>query len=85
MDSGVEQDFTFNEAVSYVITCKDQEEIDYYWQKLSAHPENEQCGWCKDQFGVSWQIIPENLGELMTRPGAYATLMGQKKIVIEEF
>jgi len=85
MDSGAEQDFTFNEAVSYTILCKDQAEIDYYWEKLSAHPENEQCGWCKDQFGVSWQVVPERLEELMRRPGAYAALMNQKKIIIDEF
>ena len=57
--------FTFNEAVSFTITCKDQAEVDYYWEKLSAVPESEQCGWCKDKFGVSWQIIPTRLGELL--------------------
>lgn len=65
-------EFTFSEAVSFSISCKDQAEIDKYWAKLSAHPENEQCGWCKDKFGLSWQIVPENMGELMKRPGAYA-------------
>lgn len=57
--------FKFNEAVSFVVDCADQEEVDYYWKKLSAVPESEQCGWCKDQFGVSWQIIPKRLGELL--------------------
>ena len=57
--------FTFNEAVSFVISCKDQAEIDYYWEKLSAVPEAEQCGWLKDKYGVSWQVVPEMLGELM--------------------
>lgn len=58
--------FTFNESVSFIVDCEDQEEVDYYWEKLSAVPESEQCGWCKDSFGVSWQIIPKRLGELMS-------------------
>jgi len=57
--------FKFNEAVSFTVECADQEEVDYYWSKLSAVPESEQCGWCKDQFGMSWQIIPKRLGELL--------------------
>jgi len=60
--------FKFNEAVSFTVTCKDQEEVDYYWEKLSAVPEAEQCGWCKDKFGVSWQIVPTRLGELLNDP-----------------
>lgn len=85
MDSGVEQDFTFNEAVSFVVLCKDQDEIDYFWEKLSVVPESEQCGWCKDQFGFSWQIVPENMGELMERPDAFAKMMQMKKLVIADF
>jgi predicted 3-demethylubiquinone-9 3-methyltransferase (glyoxalase superfamily) len=85
MDSGVEQDVTFNEAVSLVVTCKDQAEIDYFWGKLSSVPESEQCGWCKDKYGVSWQIIPENMGELMQKPDAFAHLMEMKKLVITDF
>lgn len=85
MDSVVEQDFTFNEAVSLAITCKDQAEIDYFWKKLSASPENEQCGWCKDKYGLSWQVVPENMEELMKKPGAYAKMMQMKKIVIADF
>ena len=84
-DSGVEQDFTFNEAVSYSVVCKDQAEIDYFWEKLSASQKDEQCGWCKDKFGVSWQIVPENMEELMKKPNAYATMMKQHKIVIAEY
>jgi predicted 3-demethylubiquinone-9 3-methyltransferase (glyoxalase superfamily) len=68
------------EAVSFSVACKDQVEIDYLWEKLSAYPENEQCGWCKDKFGVSWQIVPENMNELMQRPDAYKTMISQKKI-----
>lgn len=85
MDSGAPQEGSFNEALSFVIACEDQAEIDAYWEKLSHVPESEQCGWCKDQFGVSWQIIPRNLGELMSKPDAYPTLMQQKKIVIADF
>ena len=85
MDSGTEQDVTFTEAVSYSVTCKDQAEIDYFWEKLSAVPEAEQCGWCKDKFGVSWQIVPENMGELMSKPNAFKTMMDQHKIVISEY
>ena len=78
-------EFTFNEAISFVVACKDQEEIDYYWEKLSSVPESEQCGWCKDKFGLSWQIVPENMGELMVRPDAFKTLMAQHKIIIADY
>ncbi len=60
--------FKFNEAISFVINCADQSEVDYFWDKLSAVPESEQCGWVKDKFGLSWQIIPKQLGELMSDP-----------------
>lgn len=78
-------EFTFNESVSFAINCKDQAEIDYFWEKLSSVPESEQCGWCKDQFGLSWQVVPENMGELMKRPNAYANMMQMKKLVIDKF
>ncbi|MDF2842944.1 MAG: hypothetical protein K0R00_1370 [Herbinix sp.] len=64
MDHGAGGDFTFNEAFSFMISCKDQDEIDYYWDKLSHVPEAEQCGWVKDQFGVSWQIVPANMNDI---------------------
>jgi len=60
--------FTFNEATSFYVECEDQEEVDYFWKKLSAVPEAEQCGWLKDKYGLSWQIIPTQLGELMNDP-----------------
>jgi predicted 3-demethylubiquinone-9 3-methyltransferase (glyoxalase superfamily) len=85
MDSAEEQDFTFNESISLSISCKDQEEIDYFWQKLSTVPESEQCGWCKDQFGVSWQVVPENTEELLKKPGAFENMMKMKKLVIADF
>jgi predicted 3-demethylubiquinone-9 3-methyltransferase (glyoxalase superfamily) len=66
MDNAFDVDFNFNEAFSLIINCKDQKEIDYYWDKLSAVPEAEQCGWVKDQFGVSWQIVPSNMDEIMS-------------------
>lgn len=78
-------EFKFNESVSFAVPCKDQAEIDYYWEKLSAHPENEQCGWCKDKFGLSWQIVPENMEALMKKPGAFITMMNQHKIIIAEY
>ena len=58
-------EFKFNEAVSFVIDCEDQKEVDYYWEALSAVPESEVCGWCKDKFGVSWQINPTRLDEMI--------------------
>jgi len=66
MDSSLSHDFTFNEATSFVVHCDTQEEIDYYWEKLSAVPEAEQCGWLKDKYGVSWQIVPSIMNEMMT-------------------
>jgi predicted 3-demethylubiquinone-9 3-methyltransferase (glyoxalase superfamily) len=57
MDSAYEHNFTFNEAISFVVNCESQEEIDYYWDKLTAVPEAEQCGWLKDMYGFSWQIV----------------------------
>ena len=78
-------EFSFTEAVSFAVFCKDQVEIDYYWSKLSVVPESEQCGWCKDQYGLSWQIVPENIEELMKKPGAFQIMMEQKKIIIAEY
>jgi len=86
MDSGVPMDAAFSEGVSLSVACADQEELDYFWDKLSkAGAEFEQCGWCKDQFGVSWQIVPADMEQLMQRPGAFERLMGMKKIQIDEF
>lgn len=65
MDSAQDHKFMFNEALSFMVMCETQEEIDYYWEKLSAVPEAEQCGWLKDKFGVSWQIVPTIMGELL--------------------
>lgn len=78
-------EFSFSEAVSFMVSCKDQAEIDHYWEKLSHVSESEQCGWCKDKFGLSWQIVPENMGELMQKRDAFKTLMNQHKIVTAEY
>lgn len=66
MDSSFQHDFTFTEAMSFVVNCDTQDDIDYYWEKLSAVPEAEQCGWLKDKYGVSWQIVPSNMSTMMT-------------------
>lgn len=81
--SGVDHGFTC--GVSLQVNCDTQAEIDALWAGLSAVPEAEQCGWLADEFGVSWQIVPTRLGELMAREGSYEKLMGMKKIVIDEF
>ena len=78
-------EFSFNEAISFSVACKDQAEIDYFWERLSSVPESEVCGWCKDKYGLSWQIVPENMDELMKRPGAYAKMMQMSKIMIDAF
>lgn len=67
MDSAREHDYHFNEAVSFMVNCETQEEIDEYWKKLSAVPEAEQCGWLKDQYGVSWQIVPTTMNDMMSK------------------
>lgn len=86
MDSAHDHKFKFNEAVSLMINCKDQKEIDYFWDKLSAVPEAEQCGWVKDKYGVSWQIVPENMGELMSKNPEKTTpaMLKMKKIIIKD-
>lgn len=84
MDGGAIHDFTFTPGLSLEVDCTDQNEIDTLWDALSSVPEAEQCGWLVDRFGVSWQIVPQNMGELMQRPGAYQRMLGMKKFVIAE-
>jgi predicted 3-demethylubiquinone-9 3-methyltransferase (glyoxalase superfamily) len=80
--------FKFNESISFYVECDGQEEVDYYWNKLSAVPASEQCGWLKDKFGLSWQIIPKQMGEYLSNPDkekagrAMAAMMQMKKIDI---
>ncbi len=60
-----DSDFRFNESISFIINCESQEEIDYFWKKLSAVPEAEICGWLKDKYGLSWQVVPIRLSEML--------------------
>ena len=76
--------FNFSEAISFTIECQDQAEIDYYWAKLSHVPESEQCGWVKDRYGLSWQIVPTNIAELQQTDAQIKALMSMKKIIISE-
>lgn len=91
MDGGKSMhDFQFNEAISFMVYCEDQQELDYYWNSLSAVPEAEECGWLKDQYGVSWQIVPRELDQLFLSDDQeavkrmLAALLKMKKISIEE-
>lgn len=88
MDSAHPHDFSFNEAVSFVVNCDSQKEIDFYWDKLLAVPQ--QCGWLKDKYGLSWQIVPANMGELLggkdaeKSKRAMQAMLQMKKIDIEK-
>ena len=83
-------DFTFSEAISFQVDCKDQDEVDYYWDALSEGGEEGPCGWVKDRFGLSWQIIPTRLNELVTDPDleraqrAMAAMLQMRKIDVAE-
>src|SRR5690606_23786968 len=89
--SGEKNDFPFNEAISFVVQCKDQQEIDKYWEQLSegGDPQAQQCGWLKDKFGISWQIVPEGMGQIMTDPDkekanrAMEAMLKMKKIDVD--
>ncbi len=82
--------FKFNEAVSFSIACKNQEEIDYYWGKLTLDGEEVQCGWLKDKYGLSWQVVPENMGKLLYDPDPIKAkrkmekMLAMKKINMQE-
>jgi predicted 3-demethylubiquinone-9 3-methyltransferase (glyoxalase superfamily) len=82
--------FKFTEAVSMLVDCKDQQEIDYFWEKLSSVPASEQCGWCKDKYGLSWQVVPSSMEKWLSDPDteksnrAMTAMMKMKKIVIKE-
>jgi predicted 3-demethylubiquinone-9 3-methyltransferase (glyoxalase superfamily) len=87
--STIKHDCDFNEAFSFVVNCKDQDEVDYYWNKLTEGGSEGQCGWLKDKFGVSWQIVPEILGNLLSGPNpkqsekAMKALLEMKKLDIK--
>ena len=82
--------FSFSEAVSFEIRCKDQAEVDYYWERLVDGGEESACGWLKDRFGLSWQVVPDRLYELLADPdparaaAANKAMLGMRKIVIAE-
>src|SRR5580704_4636940 len=76
--------FKFNEAVSFVVACDTQDEIDYYWSKLTAGGSEIQCGWLKDKFGLSWQIVPAQLPSLLRNSKAMEAMMKMKKLDIAE-
>ena len=82
--------FPFTEAVSFMVNCKDQDEVDYYWDRLLDGGRESQCGWLKDRFGVSWQIVPDRLFELLNDPAparvaaATKAMLGMRKIVVSE-
>lgn len=86
MDGPGDHAFTFNEAISFVVECKDQQEIDHFWNTFTERGQESQCGWLKDEFGISWQIIPASLGKLMSDPErgqrAMQELMKMKKLDI---
>jgi predicted 3-demethylubiquinone-9 3-methyltransferase (glyoxalase superfamily) len=76
--------FKFTEAVSFVVRCESQEEVDYYYSKLSAGGSESQCGWLKDKFGLSWQIVPARLPDLIKNPKAMQAMLQMKKLDIRE-
>jgi predicted 3-demethylubiquinone-9 3-methyltransferase (glyoxalase superfamily) len=76
--------FKFNEAISFVVWCDSQQEIDDYWAKLSAGGHEIECGWLKDKFGISWQIVPVQIGELLKHPKAMQAMLKMKKLNIAE-
>lgn len=88
MDSSMPHNFQFNEGISLVVSCEDQKEIDHLWDKLTADGQEGNCGWLKDQFGVSWQIVPTILGDLMSEPEkaeqVTKAFMKMKKLDIKE-
>jgi predicted 3-demethylubiquinone-9 3-methyltransferase (glyoxalase superfamily) len=76
--------FKFNEAISFVVRCETQQEIDHYWSKLTAGGKEVQCGWLADKFGLSWQIVPARLPDLVKHPKAMQAMMKMKKLDIAE-
>jgi len=76
--------FKFTEAISFVIRCESQAEVDEYWAKLSAGGSEGQCGWLKDRFGLSWQIVPAALPDLIKKPAAMQAMLKMKKLDIAE-
>jgi predicted 3-demethylubiquinone-9 3-methyltransferase (glyoxalase superfamily) len=76
--------FHFNESFSFVVRCDSQQEVDFYWEKLSEGGREDQCGWLKDKFGLSWQVVPARLPELIQHPQAMQAMLKMKKLDIAE-
>lgn len=90
LNGGPAPGYTFSEAISFQVLCDDQAEVDHYWETLSEGGEQGPCGWLKDRFGISWQVVPTALPRLLQQPDAEKSqrvmqaMMGMKKLVIEE-
>lgn len=84
MDSDIPHGFDFNEGVSLTILCNNQDEIDYYWNALTEEGEESRCGWCKDAFGLSWQIVPKDIAQYLKTPVAIEALLKMQKIIIAD-
>lgn len=85
MDSSREHEFKFTEGVSLLVQCENQEEIDYLWDKLSAVPQAEQCGWLKDKYGLSWQIAPKQMQEYMNGTPEQVARVTKAFLVMKKF
>jgi predicted 3-demethylubiquinone-9 3-methyltransferase (glyoxalase superfamily) len=83
--STAKEHHALNDAISFMINCKNQDEIDKFWNYFTKEGEESQCGWCIDKYGLRWQVLPDNLPELMSKPNAFKVMMKQKKIVIAEY
>lgn len=75
----------FNDALAFTINCEDQNEIDKFWNYFTKEGKEVQCGWCIDKYGLRWQVLPKNFGELMAKPNAWEVMMRQKKIIMNEY
>ncbi len=76
---------SFNDSLSFIINCDDQNQIDKYWNYFTQEGQEVQCGWCTDKYRLRWQVIPKNFGALMSKPNSPEVMMRQKKIIIEEY
>ena len=74
-----------NDAVSLILYCEDQKEIDSYWNYFTREGQESQCGWCIDKYGLRWQVLPKNLAELMSQTDSFKVMMGQTKIIINDY
>ena len=76
---------SFNDSFSNVLMCADQAELDHFWNYFTLEGKESMCGWCQDKFGLRWQVIPQNMGELLAQPNGHAVMMQQRKIVIADY